>query len=200
MTSTLPSGPEETDSGLDEMSHSESSPKIMSTNHSDSNTLASEDTEAGPDIAEDDFQPASEVFKDPNAFDFLSQHGQDSTNPALLARQSLYVKFDPLISGRPSLLQQNNQTNHAQSPDQQNNQQQNEEPNDKDLIAMQSPSPRKTPAASAGSAASAAPASPAKAVAAAASSSSASSPARTNSAADPRQHQEFQVMVYGWSE
>ena len=207
MTS-LPSGPEETDSGLDEMSHSESSPKMSShIPELDHDTLANEDTEAGPDIAEDDFQSASEVFKDPNAFDFLSQHGQDSTNPAVLARQSLYVKFDPLIAGRPSLLQQNNHHNHSNSNSQtaaaaaggdiqeeeEQQQQQQHTPADKkeetDLIGMQSPSPKKNvvPPQSTSS--------PQKASASASStSSSVTSPIRPDSA-DPRQHLQFQVSL-----
>ena len=48
------------------------------------------DSEAGPDIAEfdvEEFQPATaEAFKDPNAFDFLSQHGQSNDAAANLAR------------------------------------------------------------------------------------------------------------------
>ena len=48
------------------------------------------DSEAGPDIAEfngEEFQPATaEAFKDPNAFDFLSQHGQANDAAANLAR------------------------------------------------------------------------------------------------------------------
>ena len=48
------------------------------------------DSEAGPDIAEfdvEEFQPATaEAFKDPNAFDFLSQHGQSKDAAANLAR------------------------------------------------------------------------------------------------------------------
>jgi hypothetical protein len=64
------------------------------------------DSEAGPDIAMDaeEFRSASEAFKDPNAFDFLSQHGGGGAAAAQLARESLYVKFDPLISGRQSLM------------------------------------------------------------------------------------------------
>ena len=31
------------------------------------------DTEAGPDINEDEFKSANEIFKDPSSFDFLSQ-------------------------------------------------------------------------------------------------------------------------------
>lgn len=65
------------------------------------------DTEAGPDIAdmdgfnEEEFRPASEVFGD---LDFLNQHGTSSSSVSHLARQSLYVNFDPLVGGRPSVL------------------------------------------------------------------------------------------------
>ena len=31
------------------------------------------DTEAGPDINDDEFKSANEIFKDPSSFDFLSQ-------------------------------------------------------------------------------------------------------------------------------
>ena len=48
------------------------------------------DSEAGPDIADfdgEEFRPATaEAFKDPNAFDFLSQHGQANNAAANLAR------------------------------------------------------------------------------------------------------------------
>ncbi|QQP49757.1 Putative LOC578030 [Caligus rogercresseyi] len=76
-------------------------------------------TEAGPDIAEnEEFLCGSEAFKDPNAFEYLSQRGVPcGSTPSSLARESLYVKFDPLISGRPSIIAAN-----------------------KDLIAMNSPS------------------------------------------------------------
>lgn len=66
--------------------------------------LGPSDSEAGPDIADEEFRPGNEVFKDPNAFDFLSQHGKGSTSAANLARESLYVKFDPLIAGRASIM------------------------------------------------------------------------------------------------
>jgi len=69
---------------------------------------ADPDSEAGPDIADfngEEFHPATaEAFKDPNAFDFLSQHGRANDAAANLARESLYVKFDPLIGGRQSIM------------------------------------------------------------------------------------------------
>ncbi|XP_071448943.1 transforming acidic coiled-coil-containing protein 3-like [Hetaerina americana] len=57
-------------------------------------------SEAGPDIAQDETFQSADVFKDPAAFDFLSQVG--SSNPsANLRTESLYIKFDPLYSGNP---------------------------------------------------------------------------------------------------
>jgi len=74
------------------------------------------DTEAGPDIAdldcvenfgESEFRPANEVFLGSGGqldLDYLQQHGSGSSSVSHLARQSLYVKFDPLIGGRPSIM------------------------------------------------------------------------------------------------
>ena len=53
-------------------------------------------------LAHEVFRPAGEVFHDPSELDFLLQHGGCSKEIAL-ARQSLFVKFDPLVGGRPSL-------------------------------------------------------------------------------------------------
>jgi len=73
-------------------------------------TISVTDTCAGPEIApfddgeqfdESEFRPANEVFGD---LDFLQQHGTTSSSVSHLARQSLYVKFDPLIGGRPSVM------------------------------------------------------------------------------------------------
>lgn len=61
-----------------------------------------------PDIINDDeFRPATEVFanSDPMQFDvdYLAQAGGSSDfKESALARQSLYVKFDPLVTGCPS--------------------------------------------------------------------------------------------------
>ncbi|XP_066996608.2 uro-adherence factor A isoform X2 [Anabrus simplex] len=53
-------------------------------------------SEAGPDIADEVSCKAEDVFKDASAFDFLSAIG--STQAAQdLRKQSLYVKFDPLV-------------------------------------------------------------------------------------------------------
>jgi len=78
-------------------------------------TMTSGDTCAGPDIApfddpeagehfeDSEFRPAHEVFSGGD-LDFLQQHGSQSSSVSHLARQSLYVKFDPLIGGRPSVM------------------------------------------------------------------------------------------------
>jgi len=89
----------------------ESSPSLSQA----TNGLGPSDSEAGPDIADDEFRPANEVFKDPNAFDFLARHGEGSTSAAALARESLYVKFDPLIGGRPSIAPQQSRQSHQKS-------------------------------------------------------------------------------------
>ena len=54
------------------------------------------------DGEEEEFRPAQEVFHDPADLDFLMQHGGCSKETAL-ARQSLFVKFDPLVTGRQSM-------------------------------------------------------------------------------------------------
>ena len=91
------------------------------------------------------FRPASEAFKDPNAFDFLSQHGGRSGSTNLLARESLYVKFDPLIAGRPSILQQHNQNKGTTGDNLESGNGEIPSPtqSQQDLIAMNSPSPKK---------------------------------------------------------
>ena len=75
-------------------------------------TISVTDTCAGPEIApfddgeqfdESEFRPATEVFNGAG-LDFLQQHGTTSSSVSHLARQSLYVKFDPLIGGRPSVM------------------------------------------------------------------------------------------------
>ena len=94
------------------------------------------DTEAGPDINDDEFKSANEIFKDPSSFDFLSQHGTGNEAALALARQSLYVKFDPLIGGRPSIMPK------TIIDEQDEEQDDTEESNNNDLIAMNSPSRR----------------------------------------------------------
>ena len=90
-----------------------------------------QDSEAGPDTAD-------EIFRDPSSFDFLSQHGDrapgEKSRAAELARESLYVKFDPLIAGRQSIM-----------PPKMNTAEEEDEPDD-NLIAMTSPanSPHKS--------------------------------------------------------
>jgi hypothetical protein len=79
----------------------ESSPSLCS---QATTGLGPSDSEAGPDIADEEFRPANAIFKDPNAFDFLASHGEGSTSAAKLARESLYCKFDPLIAGRQSIM------------------------------------------------------------------------------------------------
>jgi hypothetical protein len=128
----------ESDSGYSmSATPSTSSPAINSRAATDSPPF--EDTEAGPDINEDEFRSANEIFKDPSCFDFLSQHGTGNSSLAAqaLARQSLYVKFDPLIGGRASIM----------PPPSNNVIREDEEAhnNNNDLIAMNSPSPVKQP-------------------------------------------------------
>ncbi|XP_074640771.1 uncharacterized protein LOC141898649 [Tubulanus polymorphus] len=52
-------------------------------------------------FSEDEFKSATEVFSDPSAWDMLEKFGEgNSDNPdSALTRQSLYVKFDPLVQG-----------------------------------------------------------------------------------------------------
>ncbi|XP_059485938.1 transforming acidic coiled-coil-containing protein 3 isoform X2 [Neocloeon triangulifer] len=60
-------------------------------------------SEAGPDIAPHEEQFVSgteELFKDPSAFDFLSKFGGSDSSASRLERESLYVKFDPLVGNR----------------------------------------------------------------------------------------------------
>ena len=111
------------------------------------------DSEAGPDVAEDEeFRSASEVFRDPAAFDFLSQHGQrqqgQSSAAAVLARESLYVKFDPLIGGRPSILPSKKDRDDAMRLAEEEERLEEEEKQKNianlDLIAINSPSPMKS--------------------------------------------------------
>ena len=70
----------------------------------------SEASMSGHSIAGDDqqqeeqFRPADEVLPihDPSELDYLEQHGGGSREIGL-AKQSLFVKFDPLVGGRPSM-------------------------------------------------------------------------------------------------
>jgi len=100
------------------------------------------DTEAGPDIAdldiglrsdnqmfdEAEFRPATEVFSNPD-LDYLNQHGGTGGSVSHLARESLYVKFDPLVGGRPSVMGRPSVAPYRRKEE------------ERDLIAIDSPSP-----------------------------------------------------------
>jgi len=89
------------------------SPTLHSVSDTDTQgTISVTDTCAGPEIApfddgeqfdDSEFRPATEVFSGGD-LDFLQQHGSTNSSVSHLARQSLYVKFDPLIGGRPSVM------------------------------------------------------------------------------------------------
>ena len=89
------------------------SPTLQSVSDTDTQgTISVTDTCAGPEIApfddgeqfdDSEFRPATEVFSGGD-LDFLQQHGSTNSSVSHLARQSLYVKFDPLIGGRPSVM------------------------------------------------------------------------------------------------
>ncbi|KAK4323333.1 hypothetical protein Pmani_005961 [Petrolisthes manimaculis] len=51
---------------------------------------------------DDEFKTASEFFSNIEDIEFLSQHGTEG-DKVNLARNSLYVRFDPLVGGRPSM-------------------------------------------------------------------------------------------------
>lgn len=55
-------------------------------------------SEAGPEIAVDAQLQGGDVFKDPAAFEYLSSVGSSRTSYDL-RKESLYVKFDPLMGG-----------------------------------------------------------------------------------------------------
>lgn len=115
------------------------------------------DSEAGPDIAADciddhEFRPASQtdIFKDPTTFDFLSKHGgkmPDGRSAATaLARESLYQKFDPLIEGRQSIMPPKHERERLAAADEDEDEEEAAKAAakaNKDLIAMNSPSPKK---------------------------------------------------------
>lgn len=121
--------------------------------HSQEGTLG--DTEAGPDIADIDialnkdnfflekdnnqmfdeaeFRPATEVFSNPGFdLDYLNTHGGGTGSVSHLARESLYVKFDPLVGGRPSVMGRPSVAPYRRKEEQ-----------EEDLIGMNSPSPVK---------------------------------------------------------
>ncbi|PSN44346.1 hypothetical protein C0J52_11097 [Blattella germanica] len=78
-----------------------SSNRLASMEGSPKNSINAEinQSEAGPDIAEDAHLQSGDVFKDPAAFDFLNSIGNSNTATDL-RKESLYVKFDPLIGSR----------------------------------------------------------------------------------------------------
>ncbi|KAJ8317373.1 hypothetical protein KUTeg_005277 [Tegillarca granosa] len=52
----------------------------------------------GFEVEEDQFKPATDMFNSPSAWDMLEKFGSGSSTGMDLARQSLYVKFDPLVN------------------------------------------------------------------------------------------------------
>ncbi|XP_076362172.1 uncharacterized protein LOC143253006 isoform X2 [Tachypleus tridentatus] len=58
-------------------------------------------------FTEEEFRSAAEFFKDPTAFEFLQKAGNSKAlKESALARLSLYVKFDPLLTGDNSVKKQ----------------------------------------------------------------------------------------------
>ncbi|XP_013774030.1 transforming acidic coiled-coil-containing protein 3-like isoform X2 [Limulus polyphemus] len=58
-------------------------------------------------FTEEEFRSAAEFFKDPAAFEFLQKAGNSKAlKESALARLSLYVKFDPLLTGDSSVKKQ----------------------------------------------------------------------------------------------
>jgi len=112
-------------------------------------TIGLEDSEAGPDIADNEFRPVqanSDIFKDPTTFEFLSQHGGKlpggGSAATALARESLYQKFDPLIEGRQSIMPPKHQRDQL-AEEEDEAAAALEAAKKADLIAMHSPSPKK---------------------------------------------------------
>jgi len=70
----------------------------------DNNNAENDALSQSVDKQHEEFRPAGEVFQDACDLDFLMQHGCGSSKEIALARQSLFVKFDPLVGGRASLL------------------------------------------------------------------------------------------------
>ncbi|KAJ9579580.1 hypothetical protein L9F63_004765, partial [Diploptera punctata] len=73
---------------------------VSSLEGSPKNSIISEinQSEAGPEIADDGNVQGGDVFKDPSTFDFLNSIG-NSNIVNDLRKESLYVKFDPLVGG-----------------------------------------------------------------------------------------------------
>ncbi|XP_069671791.1 transforming acidic coiled-coil-containing protein 2-like isoform X2 [Periplaneta americana] len=87
-------------SGKNSPDRRHSSNKAPSVEGSPKNSINSEinQSEAGPDIAEDAQVQSRDVFKDPAAFEYLNSVGNSHT-VSDLRKESLYVKFDPLVGG-----------------------------------------------------------------------------------------------------
>ncbi|XP_022255205.1 uncharacterized protein LOC106470856 isoform X2 [Limulus polyphemus] len=67
-------------------------------------------------FSEEEFQSAAEFFKDPAAFEFLQKAGnRQAFQESALSRQSLYVKFDPLVTGDTRLKEHQEQASHFES-------------------------------------------------------------------------------------
>ncbi|XP_076372072.1 transforming acidic coiled-coil-containing protein 3-like [Tachypleus tridentatus] len=77
--------------------------------------------ESGPfseaiQFSEEEFHSAAEFFKDPAAFEFLQKAGSNKAfQESTLARQSLYVKFDPLVTGDTRAKENQDQARHFES-------------------------------------------------------------------------------------
>ncbi|XP_021918042.1 uncharacterized protein LOC110829046 isoform X2 [Zootermopsis nevadensis] len=76
------------------------SSKVSSLGDSIKNSISPDmnQSEAGPEIADDAHLHSGDVFKDPAAFEYLSLMGSSHV-PSDLRKESLYVKFDPLVGG-----------------------------------------------------------------------------------------------------
>ncbi|XP_013791944.1 uncharacterized protein LOC106475815, partial [Limulus polyphemus] len=66
-------------------------------------------------FTEEEFKSVAEFFKDPATFEFLQKAGKSKAlQESALGRLSLYVKFDPLLSGDVSV-QKQQQSSHPES-------------------------------------------------------------------------------------
>ncbi|XP_076345753.1 transforming acidic coiled-coil-containing protein 3-like isoform X2 [Tachypleus tridentatus] len=80
-------------------------------------------SEAGPDVAqftEDDFQSVAEYFKDPAVSKFLQKAGtSEALQASALGRLSLYMKFDPLLTGCSSAWKSLKNSDETENPERQ---------------------------------------------------------------------------------